>query len=105
MAKMSSLNGTGMKKQSSIEAEPQTLSNQQIKFAREIALYVLSTKSFEEATEIFTQGLEPVVANQTMDDELVTIPDDEEKGYHFTDQLQRFRDIVTAPFQLRKRTM
>ncbi|GAB2218619.1 hypothetical protein Droror1_Dr00001845 [Drosera rotundifolia] len=98
MAKMSSLNETGLKKQSSIEAEPQTLSSQQIEFAREIALYVISTKSFEEAMEIFTQGLEPVVAKHGMDDELVSIPDDEEQDYHFTDPLQRFRDIVTAPF-------
>ncbi|EES16783.1 uncharacterized protein LOC8082772 [Sorghum bicolor] len=45
---------------SSIEWEPKTLTLDQIKFAREAALYVVSTKTEEEAIRIFTEGLKPV---------------------------------------------
>ncbi|TVU51098.1 hypothetical protein EJB05_02505 [Eragrostis curvula] len=44
----------------SIEMEPKTLTLDQIKYAREAALYVVSTKSEEEAIRIFTAGLKPV---------------------------------------------
>ncbi|CAN6349155.1 unnamed protein product [Urochloa humidicola] len=44
----------------SIEWEPKTLTLDQIKFAREAALYVMSTKTEEEAIRIFTEGLKPV---------------------------------------------
>ncbi|CAL5098020.1 unnamed protein product [Urochloa decumbens] len=44
----------------SIEWEPKTLTLDQIKFAREAALYVVSTKTEEEAIRIFTEGLKPV---------------------------------------------
>uniref|UniRef100_A0A0D3HS48 Uncharacterized protein n=1 Tax=Oryza barthii TaxID=65489 RepID=A0A0D3HS48_9ORYZ len=44
----------------SIELEPKTLTLDQLKFAREAALYVLSTKPAEEAIRIFTEGLKPV---------------------------------------------
>ncbi|WVZ88763.1 hypothetical protein U9M48_035239 [Paspalum notatum var. saurae] len=46
----------------SIEWEPKTLTLDQIKFAREAALYVVSTKTEEEAIRIFTEGLKPVRA-------------------------------------------
>lgn len=45
---------------SSIEWEPKTLTLAQIKFAREAALYVVSTKTEQEAIRIFTEGLKPV---------------------------------------------
>ncbi|XP_008674411.1 uncharacterized protein [Zea mays] len=45
---------------SSIEWEPKTLTVDQIKFAREAALYVVSTKTEEEAIRIFTEGIKPV---------------------------------------------
>ncbi|CAD6268120.1 unnamed protein product [Miscanthus lutarioriparius] len=45
---------------SSIEWEPKTLTLDRIKFAREAALYVVSTKTEEEAIRIFTEGLKPV---------------------------------------------
>ncbi|CAD6270331.1 unnamed protein product [Miscanthus lutarioriparius] len=45
---------------SSIEWEPKTLTFDQIKIAREAALYVVSTKTEEEAIRIFTEGLKPV---------------------------------------------
>ncbi|XP_050207152.1 uncharacterized protein LOC126656599 [Mercurialis annua] len=48
-------------RKSSIENEPRTLSFDQIKYAREAALYVMNTRSMEEAVNIFTEGLEPVV--------------------------------------------
>ncbi|RLN27542.1 uncharacterized protein C2845_PM05G07150 [Panicum miliaceum] len=44
----------------SMEWEPKTLTLDQIKFAREAALYVVSTKTEEEAIRIFTEGLKPV---------------------------------------------
>ncbi|CAN6357852.1 unnamed protein product [Urochloa humidicola] len=44
----------------SIEWEPKTLTLDQIKFAREAALYVVSTKTEEEVIRIFTEGLKPV---------------------------------------------
>uniref|UniRef100_J3NBY4 Uncharacterized protein n=1 Tax=Oryza brachyantha TaxID=4533 RepID=J3NBY4_ORYBR len=45
---------------SSMELEPKTLTLDQLNFAREAALYVLSTKPAEEAIRIFTDGLKPV---------------------------------------------
>ncbi|KAF8658100.1 hypothetical protein HU200_059566 [Digitaria exilis] len=45
---------------SSMECEPKTLTLDQIKFAREAALYVMNTKTEEEAIRIFTEGLKPV---------------------------------------------
>lgn len=40
---------------SSIEREPRTLSMQQMQSARDLAIYVLSTKTMEEASRIFTE--------------------------------------------------
>ncbi|XVE86543.1 hypothetical protein DITRI_Ditri18aG0041600 [Diplodiscus trichospermus] len=44
-------------RKSSIESEPRTLSFDQIQCAREAAMYVLSTRSIEEAMTIFTKLL------------------------------------------------
>ncbi|MQL93007.1 hypothetical protein Taro_025637 [Colocasia esculenta] len=46
--------------ETSIEREPLTLSTQQLQCAREAALFVLNTKTLEEAISIFTEGLQPV---------------------------------------------
>ncbi|XP_043726236.1 uncharacterized protein LOC122672806 [Telopea speciosissima] len=51
-----------IERKSSIENEPRTLNMSQLQFAREAALYVAETTSFEEALRIFTKGLEPVVS-------------------------------------------
>ncbi|XP_057417448.1 uncharacterized protein LOC130711745 [Lotus japonicus] len=47
---------------SSIEREPRTLNIDQIQCARDLAIYIMNTKSFEEASRIFTEGLQPVVS-------------------------------------------
>ncbi|KAF8702523.1 hypothetical protein HU200_032904 [Digitaria exilis] len=44
----------------SMECEPKTLTLDQIKLAKEAALYVMNTKTEEEAIRIFTEGLKPV---------------------------------------------
>uniref|UniRef100_A0A7N2LXY3 Uncharacterized protein n=1 Tax=Quercus lobata TaxID=97700 RepID=A0A7N2LXY3_QUELO len=49
-------------RKSSIESEPRTLDFDQIQYAREAALYVLNTRTIEEAMTIFMKGLEPVVS-------------------------------------------
>ena len=43
------------------EREPKALSLDELKDAREAALYVLRTHSSEHAVRIFTQGLKPVL--------------------------------------------
>ncbi|KAL5555546.1 hypothetical protein UlMin_037782 [Ulmus minor] len=85
-------------RKSSIETEPRTLDMNQIHIAREAALYVLKTRTVEEALSIFTQGLEPVASvvgqNRRMD-----IPSekfDEYGGDHL--EVPEFRDVVSAPF-------
>ncbi|XP_024629685.1 uncharacterized protein [Medicago truncatula] len=76
---------------SSIEREPRTLDIGQIQSARNLAIYILNTKTFEEASRIFT---EPVVSaassmgsgNMDLGEELELIPQ------------EAFRDIASAPF-------
>lgn len=40
---------------SSIEREPRTLSMQQMQSARDLAIFIFNTKTFDEASTIFTQ--------------------------------------------------
>uniref|UniRef100_A0A2N9IMX5 Uncharacterized protein n=1 Tax=Fagus sylvatica TaxID=28930 RepID=A0A2N9IMX5_FAGSY len=52
------MEGTSMiriDRKSSIESEPRALGIDQIQFAREAALYVLNTRTIEEAKAIFTK--------------------------------------------------
>ncbi|GFP97047.1 hypothetical protein PHJA_001848800 [Phtheirospermum japonicum] len=51
------MDGANMERQSSIEDEPRTLDYNQIEFAREAALYVVNTRSMQEAFRIFTEGV------------------------------------------------
>ncbi|XP_024456125.1 uncharacterized protein LOC18099018 isoform X2 [Populus trichocarpa] len=44
-----------IQRKSSMESEPRTLTMDQIQFAREAALYVVNTRSIEEALSIFTE--------------------------------------------------
>ncbi|KAE8663636.1 Coiled-coil domain-containing protein 18 [Hibiscus syriacus] len=103
---------------SSIECEPRTLSIDQIQGAREAAMYVVSTRTIEEAMSIFTQGLEPVVcpAGDNIDtflwddeqglepvvcpagDNIDTTMDLNEMEYFQDLDLQGMRDVVSAPF-------
>ncbi|KAK8716326.1 hypothetical protein V6N13_043641 [Hibiscus sabdariffa] len=81
---------------SSIESEPRTLSMDQIQCAREAAMYVVSTRSIEEAMTIFTQGLEPVVS--VARDNMETTMDLTEIHYLQDLHLQAMRDVASAPF-------
>ncbi|XP_039044976.1 uncharacterized protein LOC120184630 isoform X2 [Hibiscus syriacus] len=81
---------------SSIECEPRTLSIDQIQGAREAAMYVVSTRTIEEAMSIFTQGLEPVVC--PAGDNIDTTMDLNEMEYFQDLDLQGMRDVVSAPF-------
>ncbi|KAJ4715297.1 Coiled-coil domain-containing protein 18, putative isoform 2 [Melia azedarach] len=98
-------------RKSSIETEPRTLNMDQIRYAREAALYVMSTKSIEEAMSVFLQikqltrgeillqGLEPV--ENTRENENRRMEDGEEiQLQYLEDQLQlpALRDIASAPF-------
>ncbi|KAK4256793.1 hypothetical protein QN277_006473 [Acacia crassicarpa] len=86
---------------SSIEREPRTLSMQQMQAARDLAIFILNTKTFEEASRIFTEGLEPVVSatrdmrmmmnNMEAREEAEMLEDAEEV-------VEEFRDIASAPF-------
>uniref|UniRef100_A0A0D9XQ67 Uncharacterized protein n=1 Tax=Leersia perrieri TaxID=77586 RepID=A0A0D9XQ67_9ORYZ len=86
----------------SVEWEPKTLSLEDLKYAREAALYVLSTHSPEEAVQIFTEGLQPVVSisNNFIDS------DSDDDGEMFNPgafvvghgPAVKRRDVVTAPF-------
>ncbi|KAI4317108.1 hypothetical protein L6164_025012 [Bauhinia variegata] len=91
-----------MERTSSIEREPRTLSIHQIQCARELAIYVMNTKSLEEASRIFTEGLKPVVSaacrmgsGPRMESDMV------EELEFLKDTIEiasAFRDIASAPF-------
>ncbi|OMO56231.1 hypothetical protein COLO4_35729 [Corchorus olitorius] len=89
-------------RKSSIESEPRTLSFHQIQCAREAAMYVVSTRSIEEAMSIFTEGLEPVVSGARADNiGTNTMMDSKEMQFLELEefqQLHEFRDVVSAPF-------
>uniref|UniRef100_A0ACD5Y866 Uncharacterized protein n=1 Tax=Avena sativa TaxID=4498 RepID=A0ACD5Y866_AVESA len=91
-----------------MEAEPKTLTLQQLKYAREAALYVVSTKTTEEAIRNFTEGLKPVRGVRKMGSSTTDSSDDDVELDSFEDSTPRVgcchhgcsikRDIVTAPF-------
>ncbi|XP_043719464.1 uncharacterized protein LOC122667277 [Telopea speciosissima] len=89
---------------SSIESEPRTLTMNQIQFAREAALYVMQTKSIEEALSIFTKGLEPVVVRAvTKQGKMNIAVESMEDCDNFATQLRLpaagiRNDIASAPF-------
>ncbi|XP_042516055.1 uncharacterized protein LOC122090498 [Macadamia integrifolia] len=92
-----------IERKSSIESEPRTLNMNQLKFAREAALYVMQTRNIEEALSIFTKGLEPVVS--AVNDRTNFTVESMEDYDNFTTQLRlsadvpRIRnDIASAPF-------
>ncbi|XP_050366136.1 uncharacterized protein LOC126784693 [Argentina anserina] len=88
-------------RKSSIETEPRTLRFHQIKYAREVAEYIMNTSNMEEAKRIFTKGLEPVlpvvsVVKQSGDEVMDSEDEFEYSRYHF--RLRELRDVATAPF-------
>ncbi|KAG2250001.1 hypothetical protein Bca4012_022499 [Brassica carinata] len=89
-----------LERKSSIETEPMTLHLDQIENAREEALFVMKTKTFEEAMDIFTketqEGLradEEKRGRRCLD---LQDYDDEDERLIFLDPLGW--DIVSAPF-------
>ncbi|PIN05526.1 hypothetical protein CDL12_21929 [Handroanthus impetiginosus] len=99
------MDGFRLERQSSIENEPRTLSIHQIDYAREAAMYVVNTRSIEEALRIFTEGLEPVARCAESGQRCHAQEREEEqqqKQYSHKDQrnirIPNIRDIVSAPF-------
>ncbi|KAI9165483.1 hypothetical protein LWI28_014887 [Acer negundo] len=93
---------TGIDRKPSIETEPRTLSIDQIHNAREEALNVMRTSSIEQATTIFTQGLQAVdcgVKRQndtSMDGEEELLLQNSKDEQQVPEQMMR--DVATAPF-------
>ncbi|ONK57639.1 uncharacterized protein A4U43_C09F2560 [Asparagus officinalis] len=86
-----------IERKSSIEREPQTLSLDQIKYAREAALYVLSNHSIQEAISIFTEGLQPVLCVKKGNMNMIMERSEDEDGGNL-DRIAGLRDTITAPF-------
>ncbi|KAL9459483.1 hypothetical protein AB3S75_002811 [Citrus x aurantiifolia] len=85
-------------RKSSIEAEPRTLGIDQIQYAREAALYVLRTRSIEEAMNVFMEGSERV---ENVSKETDRTIDCQEELQRLEDGLRpppALRDVATAPF-------
>ncbi|XP_039126187.1 uncharacterized protein LOC120262178 [Dioscorea cayenensis subsp. rotundata] len=85
-----------MERTSSIEFEPLTLTLEQLQFAREAAMCILSTRTIEEAMEVFTEGMQPVFGVKKEMDLMDLEYDDGESEN--VGVLRDLRDIVTAPF-------
>uniref|UniRef100_A0A2N9IIS3 Uncharacterized protein n=1 Tax=Fagus sylvatica TaxID=28930 RepID=A0A2N9IIS3_FAGSY len=85
-------------RKSSIESEPRTLGIDQIQFAREAALYVLNTRTIEEAMTIFTEGLEAVVNAPRHNGNTMMDTDEELEYTEGQLGLQGPRDVASAPF-------
>uniref|UniRef100_A0ACD6A4H5 Uncharacterized protein n=1 Tax=Avena sativa TaxID=4498 RepID=A0ACD6A4H5_AVESA len=100
----------------SMEREPRTLSLHELNYAREAALYVLSTHTSQDAARIFTQGLKPVlVARRSNSTDSDSDSDDDDDGVVFDPEafvddrddrrhrqlrgrIAEKRDFATAPF-------
>ncbi|XP_056859577.1 uncharacterized protein LOC130508235 [Raphanus sativus] len=90
-----------LERKSSIETEPMTLHLDQIENAREEALFVMKTKTFEEAMDIFTKETQEVLrADEEKRGRCLDLQDyeydDEDERLIFLDPLGW--DIVSAPF-------
>ncbi|EOX92536.1 hypothetical protein QQP08_003584 [Theobroma cacao] len=107
-------------RKSSIESEPRTLNINEIQCAREAAMYVVRTRTIEEAMSIFTEGLEPVVSVARDNIGTMMNPKDMQglepvvsvardnigtmmnpKDMQYLEELlhlQEIRDVVSAPF-------
>ncbi|XP_057550372.1 uncharacterized protein LOC130828410 [Amaranthus tricolor] len=92
-------------RKSSIETEPRTLNFRQIQSARDAALYVLNTMTIEDASQIFTQGMEPITMVTSRDTYAASMGDylDEENKLYPSYNNQQFRmealrEVLTAPF-------
>ncbi|XP_045810748.1 uncharacterized protein LOC123905158 [Trifolium pratense] len=64
-----------LERNSSLDAEPKTLSKDELKLARDEALKIINTHSKEEALEIFLAGLKPVTSSKLAKEDDVTSSD------------------------------
>ncbi|XP_073226029.1 uncharacterized protein [Cicer arietinum] len=87
-----------IERSSSIEREPRTLGIDQIQSARALAMYIFNTKTFEEASRIFTEGLEPVVSGACSMGSVNMNSGEELELMAQQASLEAFRDIASAPF-------
>ncbi|CAN6984994.1 unnamed protein product [Brassica rapa subsp. trilocularis] len=89
-----------LERKSSIETEPMTLHLDQIEHAREEALFVMKTKTFQEAMDIFTkESQEGSRADEEKRGRCLDLKDyeyDEDERLIFLDPIGW--DIVSAPF-------
>uniref|UniRef100_A0ACD5X484 Uncharacterized protein n=1 Tax=Avena sativa TaxID=4498 RepID=A0ACD5X484_AVESA len=99
------------RRMASMEREPRTLSLHELNYAREAALYVLSTHTSQDAARIFTQGLKPVLVARSSnstdsgsgsdDDGDVFDPEpfvDDTRHRQLRGRTTKKRDFATAPF-------
>ncbi|CAH8384581.1 unnamed protein product [Eruca vesicaria subsp. sativa] len=91
-----------LERKSSIETEPMTLHLDQIENAREEALFVMKTKTFQEAMDIFTKETQEGLRDEEEKRGRRCLDlkdyeyDDEDERLIFLDPLGW--DIVSAPF-------
>ncbi|KAE9602774.1 hypothetical protein Lal_00049710 [Lupinus albus] len=100
---------SNIERSSSIEREPRTLKIHQLQSARDFAIYILSTRNFEEASRIFTEGLQPVVSADFMKRSNMRMNVDSGEEFELMLNMKKhnivreapeveFRDIASAPF-------
>ncbi|GAY34669.1 hypothetical protein WN944_023253 [Citrus x changshan-huyou] len=99
-------------RKSSIEAEPRTLGIDQIQYAREAALYVLRTRSVEEAMNVFMEARGIVALEYVKvasgSERVENVSKESDRTIDCQEELQRLedglrpppalRDVATAPF-------
>ncbi|CAH8274475.1 unnamed protein product [Arabidopsis lyrata] len=90
-----------LERRSSIETEPMTLHLDQLENAREEAIYVMKTKTMEEAMDIFTKEThESLRASEERGGRCINLKDEDDDD---EDERMMFMsphgwDIATAPF-------
>ncbi|WJX34015.1 hypothetical protein P8452_22168 [Trifolium repens] len=68
-----------LERSSSLDAEPKTLFEDELRLAREEALKIINTQSKEEALKIFLAGLKPVTSSKkTIEDDVTSSDYDDE---------------------------
>ncbi|KAL2539212.1 Uncharacterized protein Adt_00190 [Abeliophyllum distichum] len=78
----------------SIEMEPRTLNQGQLHHAREIAIDIVQNKEADEASSLFIEGLEPVVAIKEM-----TVVISEVNSLHKVDESKEKTQIMETSCQ------
>ncbi|XP_024005682.1 uncharacterized protein LOC18029388 [Eutrema salsugineum] len=87
-----------LQRKSSIETEPMTLHFDQIERAREEAMYVIKTKSFEEAMDIFTKETQESLRAQENRGRCSDMKGDDDEDERLIFLSPHGWDIASAPF-------